>query len=127
MWDLEIVTLLIFLLLFDTINNERLDWADASCVSEIGVPFAGVTTVQLPPSLALVRGESLLLLLPFRRRRRRPAEESRREVDRHGEDDGGVVLGRDAVQRLEIAQLQQGWRRSHVVNYVGSKDVLLVD
>ncbi len=30
----------------------------------------------------------------------------RREVDGHGEDDGGVVLSRDAVQRLEIAELE---------------------
>ena len=37
----------------------------------------------------------------------RPAKESRRQVDGHGEYDGRVVLGRDAVQRLEIAELQQ--------------------
>ena len=40
-------------------------------------------------------------------RRGRPAKESRRQVDGHGEYDGRVVLGRDAVQRLEIAELQQ--------------------
>ena len=30
------------------------------------------------------------------------------QVDGHREDDGGVVLGRDAVQSLEVAQLKQG-------------------
>ncbi len=29
------------------------------------------------------------------------------EVHGHGEDDGGVVLRRDAVQRLEVPQLQE--------------------
>ena len=28
------------------------------------------------------------------------------DVHRHGEDDGGIVLGRDAAQRLEVAQLK---------------------
>ena len=30
------------------------------------------------------------------------------QVDGHREDDGGVVLSRDAVQSLEVAQLKQG-------------------
>ena len=94
---LEIVTLRIFFFSFDAINN---DWADASCVSGIGVP--SFLHTHWP---SLVRGEGLLFVF---RRRRRPAEEARREVDGHGEDDGGIVLGRDAVQRLEIAELQQG-------------------
>ena len=34
-------------------------------------------------------------------------EKVRRQIDGHGEDDGGVVLGGDAVQRLKIAQLKQ--------------------
>ena len=35
-----------------------------------------------------------------------PAEEPGCEVDGHGKDDGGVVLGRDAVQGLEITELE---------------------
>ena len=31
----------------------------------------------------------------------------RGEVDGHREDDGGVVLGRDAVQRLQISELKR--------------------
>ena len=36
------------------------------------------------------------------------AQEVFHDVHRHGEDDGRVVLGRDAVQSLQIAQLE-GW------------------
>ncbi len=33
-------------------------------------------------------------------------QEMSRQVDGHWKDDGGVVLGRNAVQRLKVAQLQ---------------------
>ena len=50
----------------------------------------------------------LSCVLFFRLRRRgRPAKEPRRQVDGHREDDGRVVLGRDAVQRLQVAELQR--------------------
>ena len=29
------------------------------------------------------------------------------ELDGHGEDDGGVVLGRDGAQRLQVPQLDR--------------------
>jgi len=51
-----------------------------------------------------------------RRRRRRLLFERLEEVDRHREDDGGVLLGRDLVQRLQVAQLQ---RRRRLVDDVG--------
>ena len=37
----------------------------------------------------------------------RRVEEVRGQVDGHGEDDGGVVLGGYAVQRLEVTKLQR--------------------
>lgn len=36
-----------------------------------------------------------------------PAHEVVHDVHGHREDDGGVVLGRDAVQRLKVAELQR--------------------
>ena len=42
-----------------------------------------------------------------------PAHEVRHDVNGQGEDDGGVPLGRDAVQGLQVAQLQGGRRLGH--------------
>ena len=33
------------------------------------------------------------------------AHQLRDDVDRYGEDDGAVVLGRDAIEGLEVAEL----------------------
>jgi len=44
------------------------------------------------------------------------AREVLQEFGGEGEDDGGVLLGRDAVESLQIAQLQ---RRRWLVDYVG--------
>jgi len=41
----------------------------------------------------------------------------RQHLDRQREDDGGVLFGRDAIERLEVAQLQ---RRRRLVDDVGS-------
>ena len=38
------------------------------------------------------------------------------QVDRHREDDGGVLLGGDLVERLQVAQLE---RRRRLVDDVG--------
>ena len=36
--------------------------------------------------------------------------ETLQQVYGQGEDDGGVLLGGDGVQRLQVAQLKSGWR-----------------
>ena len=36
------------------------------------------------------------------------------DIDGHGEDDGGVVFGRDGAQSLQIPQLK------HVINGIGT-------
>ena len=38
------------------------------------------------------------------------------DVDWHGEDDGGVVLGRDGAQGLEITQLEQKIFNQLIIN-----------
>ena len=84
----------------DAVNNLR----GALCPSLRSVRPPGFSH-----HLFLARGERgcgrpafppLLICFLFFRRRGRPAKEPSRQVDGHGEDDGRVVLGRDAVQRL---------------------------
>lgn len=39
-----------------------------------------------------------------------PVKEQAQTLDRHREDDGRILLGRDVVERLQVAQLQRRWR-----------------
>ena len=59
------------------------------------------------PSCFILAGEEVLLVLLRPLGGGRPHEVVH-DVHGHGEDDGGVVLRGDAVQRLQVAQLEGG-------------------
>ncbi len=64
----------------------------------------------------------LLLLLRWWRRRRLPSSPRSRcelpeELHGEGEDDGGVLLGADRVQGLEVAQLETGRKKWYLFGW----------
>ena len=52
-----------------------------------------------------------------------PVQEVIHDIHRHREDDGGVVLGRDAVQRLEVAELKGFFFKFRIIKNIENNGV----